>query len=235
MTKSVTMPKWPAYLLAAVAAACAYPAVTTPPLEADTYRALGNEPFWSVTITDGRMRYDAPDGPRFSVPVPPPRTTFNGHRYETDRLTLDVTHGECSDGMSDRRYADTVMVIVDGRTLRGCGGTILPPASLAETAWSIVEIDRQAVQGDNYTLQFTADRMSGQAGCNRFSGGYMLSGETLMPGAIAATRMACPGPRMDHEQRAFRVLSGPVRVSYPDGDTLVLSGNGGTIRLRRSI
>jgi len=56
----------------------------------------------------------------------------------------------------------------------------------------------------------------------------------LTPGAIAATRMACPGPRMAHEQRAFAILSGPVTVSHPDGDTLVLTGEAGSIRLRRA-
>ena len=64
---------------------------------------------------------------------------------ETARLTLDITHLQCSDGMSDRVYADTVMAMVDGETLRGCGGAILPPANLAGTSWSIVAIDGDAV------------------------------------------------------------------------------------------
>jgi heat shock protein HslJ len=84
-------------------------------------------------------------------------------------------------------------------------------------------------------MQFTADRLSGQAGCNRFSGGYTLGGDTLTPGALAMTRMACPGPAMGHEQRASHILNGPVRITYPDGDTLVLTGPDGSIRLRRSI
>ncbi|MGZ8336121.1 MAG: META domain-containing protein, partial [Allosphingosinicella sp.] len=205
------------------------------PSSSAAYRALGTEPFWAVTIANGQMAFDAPDGPRFSVPAPPPRTTFNGHRYETPRLTMGVTHGVCSDGMSDRRYADTVMVIVDGRTLNGCGGAILAPETLADTSWAISEIDGLAVEGDEYFVQFDADRMSGKAGCNRFSGSYSVSGETMILGPVAATRMACPGPRMEHERRALQVLSGAVWVMHPDGDTLVLTGNGGTLRLRRSI
>jgi hypothetical protein len=38
---------------------------------------------------------------------------------------------------------------------------------------------------------------------------------------------------MAHERGVLRVLSGPVRIGYPDGDTLMLTGNGGMIRLRR--
>lgn len=105
-------------------AGCATAPASTP---GETYRALGTEPFWSVTIGGGRMIYDSANGPRFSVPAPRPRTTFNGHRYESQRLTVDVVHTRCSDGMSDRTYADTVQVNVDGENLRGCGGAWTGP------------------------------------------------------------------------------------------------------------
>lgn len=199
-----------------------------------SYRALGTEPFWSVTVADGRMTYESPDG-GFSVPAPRVRETGDGRRYETPRITLDIWAAECSDGMSDRRFADTVRATVDGRTLNGCGGAILPPASLAGTNWSIVEIAGMAVSGELYQMQFTDDRLSGQAGCNRFSGGYTVAGDTLTAGGLAMTRMACPGAAMQHEQQASRILSSPVRISFPDGDTLVLTGAEGTIRLRRVI
>jgi uncharacterized membrane protein len=220
--------------IAALLAGCA----TLPPADAPAagpYRALGTEPFWSVTVAAGRMTFESPDGPPVSMPAPPPRATANGRRYETSRLTMDVARGECSDGMSDRRYADTVTVRMDGRTLNGCGGEILPPASLADTSWSIVEIDGTPVGGEAYHLHFTADRLSGQAGCNRFSGTYERTDGTLAAGPIMATRMACPGPRMEHERRVLELLAGMVRIEHPDGDTLLLSGSGGTIRLRRAI
>lgn len=207
---------------------------TVPASGEEPYRALGTEPFWSITVADGRMTYDTPEG-GFSVRAPRPRETGGGRIYETRRITLHIRHGECSDGMSDRRYAQTVRAVVDGRELDGCGGAILPPATLAETSWSIVAIDGQAVAGDDYRMQFGAGRLSGQAGCNRFSGPYAVSGNRLTSGPIIATRMACPEPRMGHERRVLRVLGGPVTVGHADGDTLLLSGNGGTIRLRRSI
>lgn len=221
-------------LLATFLGLAACTTVPAAPPATETYRALGTEPFWSVAIESGQMRFETPEG-GFTVAAPAPRTSFNGHRWETRRLTVDVTHAECNDGMSDRRFADTVMVIADGRELRGCGGDILAPTGLADTNWSIVAIDGQPVLGERYQLQFTADRLSGQAGCNRLNGSYSQDGETLTIGPVASTRMACPGPAMDHERRALQVLSGTVRATHPDGDTLELSGNGGTIRLRRSI
>ncbi len=60
------------------------------------------------------------------MPAPEPRTTFNGHRYETPRLIVDLSHGRCNDAMSGHGYSDQVMVIADGETYRGCGGDRRP-------------------------------------------------------------------------------------------------------------
>lgn len=206
----------------------------TVPSGEEPYRALGTEPFWSVTVANGRMTYDTPEG-GFSVPAPAPSETGDGRIYQTRRLTLHIWHGECSDGMSDRRYAETVRVEADGRTLNGCGGAILAPAALAETSWRIVAISGEDVTGDAYHLQFGADRLNGQAGCNRFSGPYSAAGGRLSAGPIMTTRMACPEPRMGHERSVLHLLGGPLAITHPDGDTLMLSGNGGNIRLRRAI
>ena len=122
-TPTVTMPRWPAYLMGAFAAACAYPAVTTPLPGLESYRALGQEPGWNLSIGEGRMAYVGDYGEtRISVPRPEPRTTFNGRRYEAGRLVVDVTFGRCNDAMSGHGYEHQVLVIADGATVRGCGG-----------------------------------------------------------------------------------------------------------------
>jgi heat shock protein HslJ len=205
-------------------------------LAAAPYRAHGTEPFWGVTITGNRIRFEVP-GDGGTEAVARPRAIRGGRIYESRRLTVEIRRGRCNDGMSDRYQADTVRVWVGprtGRGLEGCGGATLPPASLADTGWSIVAIDGEAiVPAENYHLQFGEGRIQGQAGCNRFSGPYREAVRTLIPGPIVATRMACAPPRMRHERRVLRLLSGPARFAYPDGDTLVLTGNGGAIRLRR--
>jgi heat shock protein HslJ len=123
MTADVTMPKWPAWLMMAMAAGCAYPAMTTAAPVADRYTARGQEPGWLLTIDGDRIDYQGNYGEkRIVVARPQPRTTFNGHRYETQRLTVDVTHGRCNDAMSGHGFTDQVMVIADGETYRGCGG-----------------------------------------------------------------------------------------------------------------
>lgn len=118
------MPKWPAYLMAAGAAACAVPAITTPPpTAAEHYRALGQEPGWTLTIAEGRIDYAGDYGDtRITVPRPEPRPSFNGRRYETERLTVDITYSRCNDSMSGFGFEHQVTVIADGTTVRGCGG-----------------------------------------------------------------------------------------------------------------
>jgi heat shock protein HslJ len=207
---------------------------TTAP--AQTYRAHGTEPFWGVTIGGGRIVYEAPDQPGVNVAAPRPRPIANGYRYVTPALRIDVTHVRCNDGMGDRYYADTFQVHFPGggRPLEGCGGATLPPDTLNDTGWGIAAIDREAIApAETYGLQFADGRLSGQAGCNRFSGAYAEGRGTLTPGPIMSTRMACPEPRMTHERKMLRLLGGAVRISYPDGDTMLMTGNGVTVRLAR--
>ncbi len=201
------------------------------------YRALGTEPFWSVAIGRGQMRFETPDGRRnFAVPAPPAVINANGYTLRTRRLTVEVTRAPCSDGMSDRRYADTVAVIADGRAYRGCGGAVMSEAGadLAGGRWAIASIGGTAVGGPSYMIEFTADRISGMAGCNRFTARYTLADDTLAIGPAAVTRMACAPGAMANEARALAILSGPVRVSRPDASSLVLRGAQGEIRLRRA-
>ena len=118
-------------LAAAIVAGCATLADESSTPSAAHYRAVGTEPGWTVEIDGGTMALLLDYGERRIVaPAPTPRTTFNGHRYETraegQPIVVDVTHQPCSDGMSDLRYPDRVIVTVGDRTYNGCGG---PPTN----------------------------------------------------------------------------------------------------------
>jgi uncharacterized membrane protein len=121
------MPKWPAWILFGFAAACTYPAVTNPrPTDPalERYEARGNEPGWHLLIDKGRIDYTGNYGDKkISIARPDPRPTFNGRRYESQRLTVDVTYVRCNDDMSGRGYEHQVTITADGETYRGCGGT----------------------------------------------------------------------------------------------------------------
>ncbi|NIJ37808.1 heat shock protein HslJ [Sphingopyxis panaciterrae] len=223
-------------LAACVPAAEAPPSPGKPPAAA--YLALGTEPGWTLEITPGMLNYDGDYGDtKIVVANPGARPGINGERYVTRRLTVDVTHGECSDGMSDRRYRDMVTVTADGQTVKGCGGGILSPAELAGTNWTFVSIGGVAVAADRPTsLRFEGGRLSGSAGCNRFSGSYKHADRTLTAGPLAATEMACPGPGMTQENAFFALMRGAVGTSFPTDGTLILTGPGGqTAVLKRAI
>ncbi|MBB5705762.1 META domain-containing protein [Sphingopyxis panaciterrulae] len=228
-----------AFALPLTLAACAVEVPPeTPPPPAAAYMALGTEPGWTLEITPDRLNYDGDYGEtKIVVANPGARPSVNGERYVTDRLAVDVTHAECSDGMSDRRYRDTVTVVADGKTVKGCGGGILAPEELAGTNWRFVSVGGVPVAQDRPTsLAFDGAKLSGSAGCNRFSGGYESDGRTLTAGPLMATKMACPGAGMTQEMAFFQLMRGPVSLDFPADGTLILTGaDGQTVVLKRVI
>jgi len=202
-----------------------------------TYGALGTEPFWGFSLTNGRIEFDVSTYPEYTIagPAPPPIPTPTGRRYVTERLTVDIRPQVCNDGMSENLYADTVLVVIDGRILYGCGGDRVGEDMLAHSSWLIGEIDGTAVTGDEYALDFSADRMGGHAGCGYFSAPYSRSGQTLTFGPIVSDPSFCPEEgRMDHSRRTQQVLTVPLRISVESDGSLLLTGTRGSLRLMRS-
>ena len=104
-------------LLASVAACMPVPGPPPPP-----YHALGTEPFWNVLIDEHDITFIEPDAQPIKQPAPKAIIGVAGEIYQTPRINVNVVHGQCSDGMSDRVYPDKVQVTVDGRQFSGCGG-----------------------------------------------------------------------------------------------------------------
>lgn len=89
--------------------------------EESTYRALGTEPFWAITILRGTATLTRPGRSPLTLPVV--RTDDRrAIRYGGEGLTIALTPGPCSDGMSDALYADHVQIAFAEGTLKGCGG-----------------------------------------------------------------------------------------------------------------
>lgn len=99
-------------------------------------------------------------------------------------------------------------------------------ASLAGTAWELVELNGQppSSAGEPLTLQFAAHerRVSGSGGCNRFSGPYMESGASLRFGPLVSTRRACGEPVLNTQETAYlNALQSTTRHAI-EADQLVL-------------
>lgn len=215
----------PALLLAAPA-----------PGKPDVYHALGTEPFWSLDIGGRSIVFTGQgDGTKIVTRTPVARPTFNGRRYVTARITIDITRTACNDGMSDRSYPDTVTVKIGRRTLRGCGGEpLLDTASLDGSHWRITSVDGRAVKTSRPTaIRFEGARIAGSAGCNSFGGGYRIERGALISERVVSTRMACVGGGMEVERKFFAIIAGPARLSLR-GRTMTLAAPSGTAVLTRT-
>lgn len=86
--------------------------------------AFGNEPFWSVRVDGQALHWSSPDnldGLDFVARV---EAMDNGRRYagelEGAAVTLSISAGPCSDGMSDALHPWTARWQHQGRLLQGC-------------------------------------------------------------------------------------------------------------------
>lgn len=201
-----------------------------PPAAASDYRASGTEPFWTVAIEGDQLTYRPLEGPMISARVPVAEVTTGGRRYKTPRITLDIAHVRCSDGMSDRSYPDTVTATVDGRKLRGCGAPVEGAALSLTGPWRVVRVG--TIDVSDATIAFDGQRLTGRV-CNRFSGSYRLSGRALTAGPVAATRMACEGPRMAAEIALIAALESPVLIERAGDNATLIARDGRRILLMR--
>jgi uncharacterized membrane protein len=101
----------------AALAGCVYPPPPPPP-----YHALGTEPFWDLLIDEHHLTFVLSGSQPVTQPTPQVIHGFAGEIYQTARINVNIVHGQCSDGMSDRTYPDKVQVTVDGKRFDGCGG-----------------------------------------------------------------------------------------------------------------
>ncbi|MBO9623254.1 MAG: META domain-containing protein [Sphingomonas sp.] len=217
----------------AILAASSLIALAAPPAQAQSdaspFQARGTEPFWSLTIDGSTMRFQPSDGRAVSVSRPRPIVGFNGERYVTRPMTVDITHVECSDGMSDHTYHDTVSVQVGGRRFKGCGGAVLSGrpakgASLLQGEWAIRSIaGRNVVPGTNPRAAFDATTLSGTTGCNSFRGSYRFQNGRLIAGPLATTRRACVAQVNQQEQKLVELLGQRLTVSRNRDGRLVLT------------
>lgn len=79
------------------------------------------------------------------------------------------------------------------------------------------------------TLQLLDGQAAGNAGCNRYFGTYVLQGESLTFGPMAATEMACPEPRMTIEGTWLTTLGTVTGWTSIDGQLQLVDGSGGTV------
>ncbi len=102
--------------------------------------------------------------------------------------------------------------------------------------WVLTKIGEKSLSGDKPFIEFERENMraSGDAGCNRFSGGFTVSGSSLNFSPIAATKRACANADANRLESAFlQVLDETTRFEIQD-DTLKFYANDKLIMMFRA-
>lgn len=121
----------------------------------------------------------------------------------------------------------TGMIIMTACTSSG----FLPQeGNLTGQVWALTKLmGKPPVTGTGISAQFSNDgKVSGSAGCNRYSGTYTVSGSNItFSTPMAATMMMCEQQVMDQESAYFKAL-GEARTFAIKGEQLTLTGEDGT-------
>ena len=78
------------------------------------------------------------------------------------------------------------------------------------------------VQGSTLTAKFDAKQVSGESGCNSFSGEYTVNGDTISIGTLASTLRACADPAVDAQEAKYLQALALAKTFTVTGDRLDL-------------
>lgn len=200
--------------------------------------ARGQEPGWHLRIDEEAIVLRAQYGEQqLDFPPASPQISVAGFRYETEtedhRLTVLVDRQACSDTMADLVYPYRFRYTLDGVAELGCGGD--PGEVLMGGEWRIERIgDEPVVAGTEPTIEFLSldgeQRFAGRASCNRYMGGFNVTGEGLELTPAASTLMACPDEAQALQERRLLALLGEVYgFGVDESGRLLLRAGGGDI------
>lgn len=132
-------------------------------------------------------------------------------------------------------------ILLLGVILSGCiprsssppGDASTSPPSIVDREWALASLGDNTVPMGNggqpvtLTLQSSDNRVSGSAGCNRYSGPYTLAGDELTFGPAMSTKMACE-QGMDVEMAFLSMLTNVTGYQATDS-SLTLVGRSGPL------
>jgi len=204
------------------------PDCTLVPPVSPRYTAAGNEPGWSLSISDGQITLLTDYGQQSrSAPLPPIRVRDGAYLLTLAEPTLEIAVREslCHDSATGMPYPDSLTLTGGAQTLTGCGGD--PLSLLGGTDWTVETIaGTETADVPRPTLAFGAsDRVTGSSGCNRYTAAFNLTGEGISIGQAASTMMACAPEVMSRERAFLDALAAVARFDVdPAAGTLRLIG-----------
>lgn len=218
-------------LSAASAAETAAPSIQSP------FTARGNEPNWILTLDGGKMVLRTMDGGAIEAALPRAELVDGAwvYRASPGDLTVSLQPKICRDTMTGMPSPISVSVVTGGKTLAGCGGN---PSELIAGSWHVVSIGELKVPAAltvSVDFDVAAGQISGSSGCNRYFGGFALTGEGLsFKPAMGGSMMACEEEATKVEQAFQAAIAKVQRFDIgADGSLQLLSNDKVTIRATR--
>jgi heat shock protein HslJ len=227
-------------------------------------RCSGNEPFWrfEASGTTGKLIRPAEQGAderTFEGAMSrvdylrPPWLVWRG--VETKEpiavLVAAVREESCQDSMSGASFDHLVVLsLAAEEPLTGCCKAVrlqdgeaessehaTPRDILYDGRWLLEEMEGLRVsEAPRLFLTFTSDgKVTGNAGCNQFSGEAKVAGNSLRLGPLISTRRACVDQaRMDREQRFLDAVERTRSWRIDQGHLVLLNTEGAELlRLAR--
>jgi heat shock protein HslJ len=175
--------------------------------------------------------------------------------YTTDGSRMKITNDgvstliacEGAAGKVETKYLDALTRVrrwrVTGRTLtlstRAGRRLLVYRASVGAQAlrgdWEVTSLYTGSaisspVPGSSVTMAFTARLVSGDSGCNTYSGPFAVSGtDAITLGPLASTLRACADPTVDTQEQQYLAALGLATTYQVTGNQLTLFRDGGTI------
>lgn len=197
------------------------------PPDRQPYRARGIEPGWHVDLGESTATVVADyGGITREAPRPAAKIMSGAYRFDMPEAeaSLIVEETLCRNAATGMPYPDTATLTLGARVLVGCGGE--PADLLTGDAWQVTALDGiKPEDPERVSINFLSSaRVAGSTGCNRFVGGFMLTGEGLHFGAMGSTLMACPDTLMAQERRMLDAIEQVTRFDIAESGALQLIG-----------
>lgn len=200
--------------------------------------AMGNEPFWSLTINPSKnvLRFKTPDGDSINAPVPERITDPNGSfRYTagvaSGELTVLFRPDSCVDSMTGQRFDYRADVTVGGKRYAGCGMS-LRAVALLQDIWVLTELNGKPVlaggagrERPRLEIMLTEGRVTGTTGCNRLNGRVRADTRQIQFGPLITTKMTCPADAGTTEGAFLTALQQPLTYQVGEGRLTLSRGS----------
>lgn len=211
------------------------------------FRAMGNEPEWSLKISSNQIEFTSllPDFKAFNAPhIEPIRAmdaNVKNYRLTTEMGSLQITIQQqtCTNTMSGKELPYTVRVEVinsktnKSATFSGCGHYVID--ARLHDIWVLEKMNGENVSLNKFAKQLpyieinsTDGTFMGYTGCNRMNGKLFFEKGLLRFTNITTTEMACDSQNRESEllhslqsSTTYQVANMRLTLTNPSGIELV--------------